>query len=49
MFIPCKPLPLGKEYHKIACAKSKVIYNVEIVEGKDQPIVMGDKEFEEKG
>ena len=49
MFIPCKPQLLGNEYHKIACDQSKVIYNVEIVEGKDQPIVMGKKELEEKG
>ena len=28
---------------------NKVIYNVEIVEGKDQTRVMGKKEFEEKG
>ena len=49
MFPPRKPHPFGNEYHKIACAKSKGIYNVEIVEGKDQPRVMGKKEFEEKG
>ena len=30
-------------------AKYKVIYNVDIVEGKDLPRVMGKKEFEEKG
>ena len=49
MFIPHNPHPFGNEYHTIACAKSKVIYNVEIVEGKDRPRVMGKKEFEEKG
>ena len=43
MFDPHKPHPLGKKYHTIACAESKVIYNVEIVEGKDQPKVMGKK------
>ena len=36
-------------YHTIACAKSKAIYYVDIVEGKDQPRVMGKKEFDEKG
>ena len=30
------------------CDKSKVIYNVEVVEGKDLPIVMGKKKFVEK-
>ena len=33
----------------MVCAKSKVIYNVEIVEGKNRPRVMGKKEFGEKG
>ena len=35
--------------HTIACDKSKVIYNFDIVEGKYRPIVMGNKEFGEKG
>ena len=48
MLVPCKPYPFGNEYHTIVCAKSKVIYNVDIVEGKDWPRVMGKKEFEEK-
>ena len=30
-------------------AKYKVIYNIEITEGKYSPRVMGKKEFEEKG
>ena len=31
------------------CDKSKVIYNVEILERKDRPVVMGKKGFGEKG
>ena len=46
MFVPHKPRPFGNEYHTTACAKYKVIYNVEILEGKDRPIVMGENEFE---
>ena len=46
---PHKPHLFGNYYHKIECDKSKVIYNVEIVEGEDRPRVMGKKEFEEKG
>ena len=38
-----------KDYQTTACNKYKVIYNVEIVERKDRPIVMCKKEFEEKG
>ena len=49
MFIPHNPHPFGNEYHTIACAKSKVIYNVDIVEGGDQLRVMSKKDFEEKG
>ena len=48
MFVPRKPHPFGNEYHTIVCAKSKVIYNIEITEGKYSPRVMGKKEFEEK-
>ena len=46
MFFPLKPHPFGNEYHTIACPKYKVVYNVDIVEGKDQIRVMGKKEFE---
>ena len=35
MFFLRKPRPFGNMYHTIACAKYDVIYNVEIVEGKD--------------
>ena len=49
MFVPRKPHPLGNEYPKISCAKSKVIYNVKIVEGKGRPRVMVKNMFEEKG
>ena len=48
MFVPRMTHPFGNEYHTIVCAKSKVIYNVQIVEGEDRPRKMGRKEFEEK-
>ena len=35
MFISRKPYPFWNDYHTIAGDKSKVIYNIEIVEGKD--------------
>ena len=34
IFPPRKPHPFENKYHTIVCAKSKVIYNVDIVEGK---------------
>ena len=45
MLVPWNPHTFENEYHTIACDKYKVIYNVEIAEGKDRPIVMGKKEF----
>ena len=49
MFVPHKTQNFGNEYHTIACAKSKVIYNIDIMEGKDRTKGMGKKDFEEKG
>ena len=49
MCVPRKPWPLGNEWHSICCAKSGVMYRVELVEGKDRPIELGPKKFEEKG
>ena len=37
MFVPRKPWPFGNEYHTISCAKSNVLWGLELVEGKDQP------------
>ena len=48
MFVPHKPHHFGNECHTIAYAKSKVIYNGEIVEGKDFTRGIGKKEFNEK-
>ena len=49
MFVPRKPHPFGNQYHTVTCAKSKVIYNVDIFEGKDQPRVVSKKDFEGRG
>ena len=49
IFVSLKPHPFGNENNKISCDRYRVIYNVEIAEGKDRPIVMGKKDFEEKG
>lgn len=37
VFVPRKPHPMGNEYHTIACGTSKVLFRVELVEGKDHP------------
>ena len=49
MFVPHKPHPFGNKYHTIVCKLSKVIYHVEIVEGKYRPRGVCQKEFDEKG
>ena len=47
MFVPHKPHPFGEKYHTIECSKSKFVGNVEIVEGKSRPRVIGKKKFQE--
>ena len=37
IFCPWKPHPFGNEYHSICCAKSGIMYALEIVEGKYRP------------
>ena len=49
MFVPRKPHPMGNEYHSICCSISGIMYQVELVEGKDRPKEIRKVEFEEKG
>src|SRR5687767_6925292 len=35
MVIPCKPHPFGNKYHTICCAQTRIMYSIELVEGKD--------------
>ena len=37
MFVPCKPWPFGNEYHTVCCSLSGILWQMEIVEGKDAP------------
>jgi hypothetical protein len=37
MFVPRKPHPMGNEYHTIDCGVSGILYQMEMVEGKDRP------------
>ena len=46
---PRKPWPLGNEYHSICCNKSKVMFRIELVEGKDAPPERGEPEHNELG
>ena len=37
VFCPCKLHPFGNEYHTIAYGVSGIMYDLEIIEGKDHP------------
>ena len=37
MFMPCKPWPFGNEYHMECCSLSGILWQMEMVEGKDDP------------
>ena len=37
VFCPRKPHPFGNEYHTICCGLSGVLFDMEMVEGKDEP------------
>ena len=37
MFMPRKPWPFGNEYHTVCCSLSGILWQMELVEGKDSP------------
>lgn len=37
MYVPRKPHPFGNEYHSVCCGETQVMWQVELVEGKDSP------------
>ena len=47
MCVPKKPWPFGNEYHTICCAISGIMYQVELVEGKDERLERCTKEYED--
>jgi len=53
MCVPRKPHPFGNEYHTICdCDLTKgapIMFRVELMEGKDRPVELGPKEFEDRG
>ena len=49
MMVPRKPHPFGNEYHTICCGVSGVLYQMELVEGKDAPPERGDPEHNNMG
>ena len=49
IFVPRKPWLFGNEYHDAGCAESKIIWEVELREGKDHQQHLGNKEHDDKG
>ena len=37
MFMPRKPWPFRNEYHTVCCSLSGILWQIELVEGKDSP------------
>ena len=37
MFVPRKPWPFGNEYHTVCCSMSGILWQMELIEGKDSP------------
>ena len=37
MYVPRKPHPMGNEYHTTACCDTKIIFWIELVQGKEFP------------
>ena len=49
MMVPRKPHPFGNEYHTICCGLSGIMFQIELVEGKDAPVERGQPEHNEMG
>ena len=47
-YVARKPMPWGNLFHTCACAVSKIIFSLEIFEGKDRPPWMPAAEFEDR-
>ena len=49
MFIPRKLWPFGNEYHDAGCTDSDIIWSLGLQGGKDIPMNIGPKEFDNLG
>jgi hypothetical protein len=47
-YVERKPMPWGNLFHTCACAVSKIVFSLEIMEGKDRPEWMENREFEDR-
>ena len=46
IYVPRKPHPMGNEYHTICCGKTRILYQLELVEGKERPAELGPRPYE---
>ena len=49
MFVSCKPLPFGNEYHTMCCCSLGIMWGIDLVEGKDHPPQLGQQQYENFG
>ena len=49
VFCPRKPHPFGNEWHTACCGMTRILFSIELVEGKDRPREMGRQEFDVLG
>jgi hypothetical protein len=49
VFCPCKPWPVGYEYHTSCCGLLGIMFVMEMVEGKDHPPQVAERYSEELG
>ena len=49
IYVPRKPHPMGNEYHTICCGKTRILYQLELVEGKERPAELGPRPYENLG
>ena len=45
-FCPRKPHPQGNKYHTICCGVTGILFDFEVVEGRDRPTQLGRPEYE---
>ena len=49
VWCPRKPWPFGNEYHSICCGLSGIMFGIEIIQGKDRPLQIHNKHFNDQG
>jgi xylulokinase len=48
MHVPRKPTPLGNEYHTICDAETRILFGIELVEGRSRPAGLGLPKYQDE-